>query len=71
MSTGLDGIPASALELLAVASEEQSVAAAGGASLSQAATPLLPLPLSRAPTPVGPIERASSLTTALPQQSAA
>lgn len=69
MSTGLDGIPASAFELLPAPGEEQPAAAAA-ASLSRAHTPL-PLQLSRAPTPVGPIERASSLTAALPQQSTA
>ncbi|KAI7845862.1 hypothetical protein COHA_000596 [Chlorella ohadii] len=69
MSTGLDGIPASAFELLPAPGEEQPAAAAA-ASLSHAHTPL-PLQLSRAPTPVGPIERASSLTAALPQQSTA
>ncbi|PRW55990.1 glycosyl transferase [Chlorella sorokiniana] len=71
MSTGLDGIPASAFELLPIAGEEPAAAtAAAAASLSRAPTPLSQLQLSRAPTPVGPIERASSLTAALPQQSA-
>ena len=57
MSTGLDGLP-SAFEPSAAA-EEQPAGTAAAASLSRAATP------------VGPLERASSLTAALPQQSAA
>lgn len=81
MSTGLDGLPASAFDLLPTApAEEQPAAVTAGAaaslsraaSLTRAQSPLLPLQLSRAatPVPVGPIERASSLTATLPQQSA-